>query len=152
MGTDEQESPNWVAERAKCDMERLFDELGAVVKQNTEWANTVPNAPGYPAYVYGRQSRDAFMVRKNGDTRVFSLSRRQQAVHVSGTEIRLYTITTRWDAKKSKCRVVVAQPAGDTVEFPHKHLWKVVQYILEPFFFEDPDKEPHHAETPRTDI
>ncbi len=37
---------------------------------------------------------------------------------------------------KKKPRVIVAQPTGDEGACSHKPLWEVLQYILEPFFFE----------------
>ena len=46
------------------------------------------------------------------------------------------SIHTRWDAEKSKCYIVAARPSDNQEqEFPHDELWKVLQFILEPFFF-----------------
>ncbi len=45
------------------------------------------------------------------------------------------TLTTRWDREASHCWLVIVERSGKSVEFPHEELAKVVQYILEPFFF-----------------
>ena len=146
----EQKSPNWIAERAKCEPQHLFASLRELVRQNTEWANKLSESPGSQAYEYHEEIGDICVITKmrpaestDQVTRTFRLSSTQRAVHVSGRSAiqntpnyRLYTLTTRWDAEKSKCHVVmIHDETMEEVIFPHKHLWKAVQYILEPFFF-----------------
>lgn len=147
----ERSHPNWVAERAKCEMGSLFADLQELVKQNVEWAN---QSQGSSVYEYRDVTSDTCFIRKkvyDRDTRLiactFRLFPTGRAVEVSaGTSVtnepeqRLYTIRTHWDAEKSKCRVIVEKTNGGKIIVPHKHLWKVVQYILEPFFFETPEE------------
>ena len=138
------DTPNWVAERAKCDMRELTSQVIQLVTQATEEMNAL-RGHGYTIKsdeAACRVSRVSFGHVERACIFAYEEEGRRRLIRVSkGTpktpesDIETCTIETRWDTKKIKCRLVVTPAEGEKVEFPHKHLWKVVQYILEPFFF-----------------
>ncbi len=140
-------SPNWVKERAKCEGEALTVEVFQLAGEATEHLNALKGVSRYKVETdetacrisrleLGHSTRTCvFVYEPEPDHIRVKIAFRNE---VSSEEN--YTISTRWDAEKSKCRIVVTLASGGKVEFPHKHLWKVVQYILEPFFFLRPPR------------
>lgn len=137
----------WIAERDKCDMEPLVHDFCDLVQENVRRMNAVCQQKERPPFHYTPQQGyyPAFEIVQHtaGQSRycraAYSEKRHPITVTMEHPD-RNYTITTRWGPEKLKCRLIVAPDNGkkeDEAVFPHKHLWKVVQYILEPFFFKD---------------
>ena len=143
-----QEHPNWIAERAKCNMALLWDDVCTIVTCDTNrrkqealreralhrYILRPRNTPQDPLHIerFNMQTGGSAL----GECRFF-YDRRTDVIDVTmkkpdGTGV----IVTRWDAANSQCCLVVTRPSdGQEIELPHDELWKVVQYILEPFFF-----------------
>ena len=146
MGAMEQDTPQWVEERAKCDVGHLFACIRQLVQRDVQSMVTVlrKQEQGVELYFHPNdlQPRRFTVQRLPTTNESFTLAF-EYNVQTGNIDIandtphgkRCQTITTRWDEEKAKCRLVVQRPEGEPIEFPHKHLWKVVQYILEPFFF-----------------
>ena len=140
MSTDKETA--WIAERAKCDMGVLVHDFYTLVHQNVQTMNALNQQQRGAEFHFTPQQQSAFTITQHlpkGQTRtcwVAAYSETRQCIEVTLDDPdRKYYIQTRWDAEKSKCRLVVTLGTGEAVEFPHKHLWKAVQHILEPFFF-----------------
>ena len=148
-----QKQPNWVAERKKCDITLLFEDIHVLAKQDLGWA-MVEEKKSSSAVKYeqmGELSGSSYRLRRfvTGNEKqcctfhcrdIAKTPHVEAAYATDGTGVTgRYVITTRWDAKESQCRIVVQDPENGTMEFPHYELWKALQYILEPFFF--PTKE-----------
>ncbi|MCY4385900.1 MAG: hypothetical protein OXC18_02225 [Desulfurellaceae bacterium] len=142
----EQNNTNWVAERAKCEIDQLVADIMRLVQEATNQAHELPLPWAYikkenrtgcrVTCVQNNQPvRECLFVHEPDRNMIQVVVRRQIASQPDELD-QTYTIGTRWDAEKSKCRIVVNSPTADEpLEFPHKHLWKAIQYILEPFFF-----------------
>ena len=144
-----QKQPNWVAERAKCDITRLFEDIHALAKQDLGWAmiEEEKRHSGVRYEQMGEFSSSTYRLRRF----VAGVEKSPCTFHcrsiekppcvevVYGTDgsgvLGTYKITTRWNAAEYQCLIVVEDPKNGTLEFPHHELWKALHYILEPFFF-----------------
>ena len=147
-----QEQPNWVAERAKCSITLLFNELRALVKQDTEWAGIESDKNKRSrTYLWTVGESSCRIKRQESGGAEEECSFRckvlEGLVHVSifspssSVSDQGYTIKTRWDAESCQCLLVVRTLQDEKQkEFPHYELWKALQYILEPFFFSKEDE------------
>ncbi len=137
--------PNWVAERAKCDIGRMFADVCDLVKLDVERMCAVidhkeSESASY-MFIRPRNKSHTCLVRRlchleEIGSCLFTyaddgirVTRTEQATPVS------LTLRTHWNAEESRCLLVIDAPGKDAVVFPHDHLWKAIQYILEPFFF-----------------
>ena len=98
-----------------------------------------PDAPGFSAtetknnlvieWIAGRHSHLCTLVYRPGS----------QSIDVTVDNERTHTITTRWSDKRARCYILLSKTDSGQdqkpLKFRHKHLWKVVQCILEPLFF-----------------
>lgn len=150
------DTPNWVAERAKCEISALLSESMQLVRAAAEQASEcTPYTHIYKggesscriSCIRGSQAVRTCMFEYDSGKDQIAVTIEQQTAQKPGAFERKFTITTRWDAEKAKCRVVVCSlvcAAGESdqpQEFSHKHLWKAIQYILEPFFFPSQEGE-----------
>ncbi len=133
----------WIAERAKCDMDKLAACVRQLVKQNVTAMNVECNDLGWPPFKYTPlfENPMQFAIMQDRHTQHRSCEWQYDAGVMTVTMTtpdRVYTMQTRWDGEAVQCRVVVARPTNgeqDPVEFPHNQLGKAVSCILEPFFF-----------------
>ena len=137
----EQDHPNWVAERAKCDIARLFDSLVACIAADIERFNAEPSV--CRDFILSQQKHECVIESHTGERTTYAvLTYRPHSHHIEMRqgEQTTHLITTRWDAVKSRCYVVVETLGAEspTQEFPHKKLWKAAQYLLEPILFPPP--------------
>lgn len=131
--------PNWVAERVACDVEVLFKQLVEIVIGDLERLKNTVNT----SIVHSEPGKDDLTINWSvGLPRRLTLYsdgvRRRISVRRDDYPIPECSISTRWDADKYRCYVVVkpGEPeASDPIEFRYKHLWKVSRHILEPVFF-----------------
>ena len=146
----EHEGPNWVSERAKCNMDRLFRALCALVKCNVDRMNKEAHTQDWPIQCVYRppiQDVQECTVERLGPGTdptgcQFEYNSKMDHIVVRLMD-RTCIIRTHWDGENARCQLVVdssidglkGEEEERHVEFPHDHLWKVVQYILEPFFF-----------------
>ena len=146
----------WIAERAKCNVQRLWQELvpllTANVRRRTDEAEHEAG-PGSVRYVLDknpdRVAPDRLHILRCQDTprpetvgSCWFIAKsdciRVIMDHPTGTG----TISTRWDAEKSKCYILAVRPSDNQEqEFPYAKLWKALQFILEPFFFPAPGEQ-----------
>ena len=132
--------PNWVAERAACDVDVLFKQLVEIMTSDLERLKTTVNESIAHAESNGK---DALTINWMAGfpcrlTLYSDRVRRRISVRRDDYPTHECYISTRWDAEKYRCYVVVkpGEPeASDPIEFPYKHLWKVNRHILEPVFF-----------------
>lgn len=140
-----QEHPNWIEERAKCDMQKLWADLCDLMVENVERINAEAEERGWSARYskptgknVGRTTR---YVGQN-EAAVCRWEYESGPAHVLftfSTPDRHATLTTRWEPTTCQCRLLVTlspdQPNSEQMDFPHDELWKAVQSIVEPFFF-----------------
>ena len=143
------EHPNWVAERTKCKMKRLWSHLQDIVGIDVRRKNEEEDEEHSDVEYVLRLEKPRLHLtcrHRAGDTLGayrFSYDARMDAIDIMiqgpGSPAEPHstgTIRTRWDAEACQCRVVVKMGAdAPEIEFPHDQLWKAVQSILEPFFF-----------------
>lgn len=144
--------PNWIAERAKCNMARLWPEVQYIVSTDVRRANeaeqTVQSDVSHymdpleqgPKKVHIQSGNGAGDVLGTCEF-VYNDTKGAIAVRIGPPALAqkpptLGALRTRWDTEALQCRIVVTMTSEDEpVEFPHDQLWKAVQVILEPFFF-----------------
>lgn len=145
--------PNWVAERAKCNMARLWPDVQYIVCTDVRRANEEeqtaqsdvshardPLKQG-PKKVHIQSANGAgdvlgtceFVYNDTKDAIAVTISPPAWAKKRGTTGV----LRTRWDAEALQCRIVVTMTSEteQAVEFPHDQLWKAVQVFLELFFF-----------------
>ena len=129
---------SWIRERVKCSVHRLFGELRDLVEKNVGTMNEVCREISQKEFSFSQEDHSSFTVSLGEEIRLcrFHYVDKNDTIAVSmKTPDRNDSITTRWDAENSQCRVVVTPEKKEAeVEFPHNP-GKVAQYILEPFFF-----------------
>ena len=151
-------NPDWLEERAKCDMESLWKDVCELMEKNLSRFEVQAEEHSW-SQRYGEVTRKSsnkylagrYVHRKAAGVLGWTYDAHGQyilfrATHTLNTEGEPDTfqaeskLTTRWDAASSQCRVVVTQAAAQgeeppSMELPYNELWKALQYILEPFFF-----------------
>lgn len=155
MGTSH---PDWVVERAKCNVACLAKDVRALVERDTTTMQKESKARelafGFTYVPYQNVLPKCGVLRVNLNSPdiqtlcQFEYDKQLDQIiarigHVSNTTDpmdetqRTYIIKTRWDAENIRCVIVVSSFEEETKppEFPHDELWKAVQCILEPFFF-----------------
>ena len=154
---EQSQHPNWIAERAKCNLTLLWNDLVPLLITDTKRRRQEAVAEQSPIrYVIDQNAerssvsrvhilryRDTEQSRVIGSCWFISKGEciRVNMEKPDGTG----AIYTRWDAEKSQCYVAASRPSdGQKEEFPHDELWKVLQFILEPFFF------PQETDLPET--
>lgn len=141
----EEKEVQWIAERAKCDIKRLYDDIATLVKNNTNQWGTVSKKDHEMrgGLCFEHEADGCFRVRHDGiqkpETLRFCFETEKMHIIVMRDCEKTCTITTRWNRETSQCLLVVENHPEPAVEFPHAELWKVVQYVLEPFFFPPAD-------------
>ena len=137
--------PNWVAERAKCYMGFLFDDLSQLVKADVDRMNTEQerrSLDGRFTYIPYANTQPRFELEWT-DTTGNKMGRCRFEYQPDRDVITVLSlagdcsIRTCWDAEQGQCQIKV-EPLSeqrDIAEFPHDELWRAVQYVLEPFFF-----------------
>ncbi len=138
----EHDPTKWVAERAKCDMGKLFADLARLVQTNVGQWNAVAMDE---ESMHGQMAMRPYigrtrMVEHTATDKPESLTLRYlpeaNIVQVARNETSVGTVTTRWDAETQTCQVVVQTDENtEPLEFPHGELAKAVACLLEPFFF-----------------
>lgn len=136
-----QEHPNWIEEHAKCHMQSLFTELCNIITIDTDRIMKVPG-PKRRLRNYRRNtdSETCCICRtgpNEGDEERLTFTLRENAVQVHQEHsARDWTITTQWDSENTQCRIQLDRGTQGSQEWSHKDLWKVVQTLLDPFFFQ----------------
>ena len=136
-GMDEKD---WVAERAKCHMGKLFADVRKLIERDIGRWNTIVlhDTELHGGMIILGDRSLSFVIEHTAIAQPEQLGvgyiPSEHCVRVNRGE-QLQTITTRWDRETSQCRIVVTTHPDEVTEFPHSELEKVVQYILEPFFF-----------------
>jgi hypothetical protein len=133
-----QEHPNWVDERAKCNMGLLFDDLRDLIKKDVQRAKRKSQEQKWGKNYRIQNDGDAQITvtcSHQSGTEDCQFRLRGNRVHIISHPDQEYTIRTQWNAENIQCQIVVTLPTEDTVMFSHNQLWKAVQYVLEPFFF-----------------
>ena len=137
-----EKNPNWIAERIKCDMGRLWRDVCDILREDAARMQAAAKDHGWSAtYTVTPEEDIPYVLTLRGDREDRDCSWRydsakSRVIFTLTNPSEDYVMTTRWDAESCQCRVRVAhQPAQKVTEFPHDQLWKAVQYILEPFFF-----------------
>lgn len=146
----------WIIEHEKCNMDTLYDDFHRLAKIDVEMMNDECRRKGYASFscgeLFAEHSPHHFIIEQNrekgeiGRYSTFVYDSEDNAIRVKMERPNYeYTITTRWDKQAVQCHVIVTQIDDgkpiETTEFPHHELWKVVQYVLEPFFFPCEDTE-----------
>lgn len=145
------EETDWIRERANCNIRVLFQNFRSLVQRNVEAVHKEYGERGWEAgFKYTAPDETIFTILRQHPSMPgkcqFQYHEETDRIVVTITApIMTYTIRTRWDAKESKCQIVVTWPVESAdepsskkekkLEFPHDPLWKVVQCVLEPFFF-----------------
>ena len=138
----------WVHERAKCNMVTLSHDLRSLVRKNVTAINTECRRRNWSEFSYEGDDLSGpapYSITQpyNGGTRRCTFAYDPEWGWVTVKMVhpdREYTILTRWDSGRAQCLIVLTHGAGSTSgippqEFPHADLWRVIQIILEPFFF-----------------
>ena len=134
-----QEPPNWVVERAKCNLELIFDALCQVLERDVDAMNAVPerqrlgrqfqlevNADGTRpiALVTQVHSTDS-LVKQKAYARFES---RKTAISIQASSLsQLALALVRWDERARACKLYV----GDD----RYEVWELSQWVLGPIFF-----------------
>lgn len=138
----ERRQPNWVAERTKCNMATLLQDISHLVQECVDDMNKelekeqqslrfryIPRQTAPPTFeIEGKDTVGTILGCQ------FQYEPKTDKIAVRSS-VKDSQIGTRWDAEEIQCRVVISSSPDDPVEFPHSQLWKAVQYLLEPFFF-----------------
>lgn len=132
---------NWITERANCNMDSLFYNLQGLVEHNVEMMKVESKKRQWPdswEYTVEDNAPPTFVVKRIGATSSaicrFKHDKERDQIAVTMPREQ-YIIQTRWDSEALRCCVIAGAAFKDPIEFPHDHLWKIVQHILEPFFF-----------------
>ena len=148
------EHPNWVEEREKCNMGRLWSHVWTILhtdvkrknaeekKKRTgiyyEFPSEEQSATSHAMIQCSNQSGDLLescRVVYNRQTGKIENTTSPPPFLADRREASKGIITTRWDAQTCQCLIVVNLDDAPEVVLPHAELWKAVQVILEPFFF-----------------
>ncbi|MCE2486404.1 MAG: hypothetical protein J4F42_12880 [Desulfurellaceae bacterium] len=134
-----QEHPNWITERAKCDMRLLFTDLCRLIREDVQRIDKESQNRGwgknYRIPVDENTSVITVDCSHASGTEECRFELRGNVIHVLSHPGREYAIRTQWDVENIRCQIAVTPPTGDAVIFSHDQLWKVAHYILEPYFF-----------------
>ena len=131
-------SPNWVAERAKCDLEFVFTALNDIVKRDVEEISKVEPEKRH-AFTFEFQDVSDLSVRRFEITRhdnsvpfrrktsVF-FTQLDTGIEIGSANDEKFQVIAEWDEQKASCRLTVD---GVTLE-----PWQVSQKALASFFFD----------------
>ena len=149
--------PDWVTERSHCDLQAVFGELVSIIERDIEKYEKIPGE-------YRPHNRSFKHTPRKGSLpdRTFEVSQVSKippsetlvcrltfsrgplpAIQVlvynkQKDEEELLTLTSEWDTENVKCWLKVERPEaqpGDPCRMALDHIWKISQYILEPFLF-----------------
>ena len=129
-----------MAERAACKVDVLFKQLAKILRADLERLKTTAN----PSITLPDKYKDAMVFEWTALGREWEIrviERSDDIVILGYRSQTLCHITTRWDAEKYRCYVVIHSGGPEPIEFRYKHLWKVSRHILEPVFFPPPPKD-----------
>ena len=115
--------PRWVLERAKCDVDLIFEALSQVVRRDVEDANTLPGSRTFRVTENGDGVHPLLRVSDEGDpdSRVtFELTSAFISIHLPG-ELPVI-VMPQWDAGVGKCRLYVNDQAYE--------VWQISQRVL----------------------
>ena len=134
-----QEPPNWVAERAKCNLELVFDALCQVLARDVEAMNEVSerqrlgrqfqlevNADGTRplASVTQVQSTDRLVTQKA----YARFESRETAISIQASSLpQLAFACVRWDERARACKLYIGENRYE--------VWELSQWVLGPMFF-----------------
>ena len=131
--------PNWVRERAECEIGAAFENLCAEVKRDVdEMQPYIPKVLPPNSTLKTDQQKTLFVVRCDSDYAeatfcvTFSLRGTDNTIHVeveAGLHHRAHTITTAWNSHKECCDLF----------FDEQSLapWSVSEHVLGPLFFRE---------------
>ena len=141
--SDHKKPPNWVADRARCNVIAIFDALQGIIERDVEEANALPDdVKGHVGFEVEEYT--------GGIDRAVTVSSRKGAELVAavrfvmGTTVilvdlqrggdirRVFTVIPRWE--DGECRTYVSRPPEDSEE-SSVELWQVSKLALEPLFF-----------------
>lgn len=138
------DNPNWIAERAKCNLHDLWKDLCDIVAADVDRINDIAKEKSWGVYYSEPRGEEVGVIYRRGGVGIgechYVYDSTQRLVQFTCQDPDLIAVLrTRWDAATSECRLVIelGVKAEDPteIEFPHAQLWKAIQYILEPFFF-----------------
>ena len=148
------EHPNWVAEREKCNMGRLWGHVWTILRTDVQRKNAEEDKKRtgisyvFPSEEQRTTSHTMIHCRNQAGDLLEScrfVYNRQTSTITVTTSPPLFLadrradstgiITTRWDAETCQCQIVLKIDDAPEVVLPHAQLWKAVQIILEPFLF-----------------
>lgn len=134
-------SSNWVATRAECPVELLFDGLTQIVERDVAEVNKLPS---------GLRGGCIFSVKKNGEcpapllgvyrrpegdggggALIARFQRGRSAIRITASGMDSVVAIPRWTSDDARCLLVV-----DGIEY---QVWELSRSILEPLFFGDLD-------------
>ena len=130
--------PNWVADRAKCNLDLAFAALADVIKRDVEEANCLPQSHlrqyTFEVEINQEGTRERIQVRRfppprssGFKTHAVTFEKSEHAIMVSGfPEVKLH-VRPRWNPETASCELIVDDQ-------PRKP-WQISQDALESLFF-----------------
>ena len=137
--------PNWVAERAKCNLDVTFTTLTQIVKRDVAEMMNIPSSQregrefrvdekenGHPI-VEVLQSHEL----KDREEALCSFMQHHDAIIVSSSKLKAaFKVIPRWGMQTNQCRFVIQLPGEEDCEIGQDELWKISRKVLGPLFFE----------------
>lgn len=137
------EHPNWIAERTKCNLYNLWGDLCDIVANDVDRINAIATEKNWGIHYSEPRGEEVGVIHRHGgvgECRYVYNPTQGLIQFTCKVPDLIAVLRTRWDAETSQCRLVVKMGLKDEdatdIEFPHDQLWKALQYILEPFFFQ----------------
>ena len=134
-----QEPPNWVAERAKCNLELIFEALCQVLERDVNEVNALPerqrrgrqfqlnvNSDGMKPIAQVTQVHPT----DNPDTQkaYASFERADTVIVIQSSSLqRVFHARVRWNEQARSCKLYV--------EKDEYEVWGLSQWVLDPIFF-----------------
>lgn len=137
---EQDQHPNWVEQHAKCNMPSFFEDLCAIIKIDIDRIMQIPGQQRHLRNFYRhKDSETQCRVCRTGPSTgdeeriTFELTGELVQVHLENPNVD-YALSTQWDADNAQCKIVLNGGTIDRKEWPHEHMWKAVQAILDPLF------------------
>ena len=133
-----QSPPNWVAERAKCNLDLTFEALFQIVQRDVEEANKL-SAKRRRGFAFrleqnGEGIHPLFSVRRfpeddqdSNDAKSVCFEKSINAIRISAQEDDMLAYP-RWNKVSHSCKIFLKDQ-------PHE-LWEISHIVLGPLFFE----------------
>ena len=124
MITEYEAPPNWVAERAKCNLDLTFEALFQVVKRDVDEINKIH--PGDFELEQNSEGTKPMIQVKKSDNRKVTFTKSEVAIRINTPE-KIILAHPKWNSETTSCKLIVDNQ-------PLK-IWQISQLALGDLFF-----------------